>query len=107
MLGDVRDVVLIVTGIVWTIIFLVILAVTLVISYLTHKYLGIAHEFLTERVPPALSEVQSYADAVRLQTAALPGSGSTLPPGQGMPHFDVRLPFFRRRRTWWQRLLPH
>ncbi len=106
MLGDVRDVVLIVAGIVWSLVFLVILAITLVILYLVQKYLGVAHDFLNEKVPTALGEVQNWAELARAQTAALPGSGSARPEGVASPHVDIRLPFFRRRRPWWQRLLP-
>lgn len=108
MLGDVRDIVLIVAGIIWALIFLVFLVVTLAIAYLARKYLGVAHDFLRLQVPAAISEVQLYADVVKFKTAELPGSGSRLPLGQRMPHVEFpRLPFFRRRRPWWERILPH
>jgi hypothetical protein len=106
MLSDVRDVVLIVAGIVWSLVFLVILVVTLVIAMFVHKSLGLTHDCLTPRVPPALGEVQNWVEAVRLQTASLPGSGSERPEDHAGRHVEIRLPFFRRRRRWWRNLLP-
>jgi hypothetical protein len=97
--------VLVVVGIVWSLVFLVLLFITLATAYFIRKYLGMAHQFLSRRVPVGIAEVQLYADAVRYKTAELPGSGSRLPPGQRMPHIEIALPFLRRRRPWWQRML--
>jgi hypothetical protein len=105
-MDDVRDVVLIVTGIVWSLVFLVLLAVTLVIAYVANKYLGVAHDFLVQRVPPALGEARDWAEAVRTQTASLPGSGSERSEGHPARRVEIRLPFRRRRRHWWQHVLP-
>jgi hypothetical protein len=108
VIENVRDVVLIVVGIVWGLIFLAITAVTLVVFFLLKKYLGIGQDFLRDRVGPMLEQVQERAEEVRQRTAALPRYDAPVAPrirDKGAP-FHVRLPFFRRRKPWWQKVLP-
>src|SRR6266540_4285697 len=104
-----RDTVVVVAGIVWSIIFLALLGVTVVIYALASRYLGKARWFLHERVRPLFADVQARAEDIRVRTASLPGQPR--PPGvltvtSGTRRAAPAFPFFRRRRKWWQRLLP-
>jgi hypothetical protein len=107
-IGQVRDWVLIVTGIIWAILFLAILLVTLVIYYLLHKYLRIGRDFLHVRAREFLDQVEDKAEIVRQRTAMLPRYNAPVPPEvpeRARRSLGFRLPF-RRRRRWWQRVLP-
>jgi hypothetical protein len=106
-IGQIRDWVLIVAGILWTIVFLIVLIITLVVYYFTHKYLGVARDFLHIRVREFLGEVQDRAELVRQQTAALPRYGAPVAPRvteRAQRPLSLRLPF-RRRRPWWRKVL--
>jgi hypothetical protein len=106
--GQVRDWVLIVTGVVWAIIFLVILLVTVTIYYFVHKYMAIGRGYLHVQVREFLGQVQDQAELVRQQTAALPRYEGAVAPEvseRARRPMRLRLPF-RRKRHWWEKVLP-
>lgn len=107
-MDNVRDIVLIVTGIVWSIVFLAVLVVVLVVFAFARKYLNAAHGFLDDRARAFLGDVLVRVEAVNQRTAQL--AGHPLPPGipvvrPAPPSLGLRLPFLRRRKPWWQKLL--
>lgn len=118
VLQDVRDWVVIISGIIWGLLYLGILAAVLLIFYFVRKYLNKAHELIRQKVQPLVGVVQDRAEQARLKTLTLPGQPpipgaesvvSTLPIGAslrtGLPHLP-RLPFLKRRRPWYRRILP-
>lgn len=115
VLQDVRDWVVIVTGIIWALLYLGIFAAVAVVFVLARKYLNKAHELMHKKVQPMMGKVQDKAELVRLKTLTLPGQPpipgsesvvSTLPIGASLRPILPRLPFFRRRRPWYKRILP-
>jgi hypothetical protein len=103
---DARDIVLIVTGLVWTVVFLVLFIITVVVAYFIRRYMRVAHDFLTHQVPGAIGEVHAYAELARSGTASLPGARSRIAPEERLAHVALQLPHLRRRKRWWQRVLP-
>jgi hypothetical protein len=103
---DAADFVVIITGLVWTVVFLVLFIITVVAAYFIRRYMRIAHRFLTHEVPGAIGEVHAYAEVARVATASLPGAPTRISPEERMAHVALQLPNFRRRRRWWQRVLP-
>jgi len=115
VLQDVRDWVLIVTGIIWALLYLGILAAVLVVYVLARKYLNQAHQMMQRKVKPLIGTAQDRAELVRLKTLTLPGQPpipgaqsvvSTLPIGASLRPLLPRLPFLRRKRPWYRRILP-
>ena len=105
---QVRDVVVIVTGIVWSIVWLALLAVVLVVFALERKYLKAARRFLQENVREVLDGLQVQADALQNRTAGLPGRREQASASRAAPAasgLGFSFPFLRRRRPWWHRLL--
>jgi hypothetical protein len=114
-LGSIRDWVLIVVGIVYSFVFLTFLIITLVLGHFMSDYLGKGHEAMTGRVRPLVDHLQEQAEQLRLRTLtlpgqpALPGSESvraSLPTTSNLRPLSLRMPSFRRRKPWWQRMLP-
>jgi hypothetical protein len=105
-LNDARDIVLIVTSLVWTVVFLVLFIITVVVAYFIRRYMRMAHEFLTHQVPGALGEVHAYTEIANVATSSLPGARTRLSPAERMSHVALHMPRLRRRRPWWQRMMP-
>jgi hypothetical protein len=115
VLQDVRDWVVIITGIIWALLYLGIFAVAVVVFTLANKYLNKAHALMAKKVRPMVGSVQDRAEQVRLKTLTLPGQPpipgaesvvSTLPISTSLRPLLPRLPFLRRKRPWYQRMLP-
>jgi hypothetical protein len=108
-IDEIRDIVLVLTGIVWSIVFLLILIVTLVVFYFSRKYLNVARDKLDEDARPLLGQVQVAAESLRERTAALPhyAVATEIIPArrEDLPPLKLSLPFFRKRKPWYQRLL--
>jgi hypothetical protein len=107
-MAETRDIVLIVTGIVWSLVWVAILAVSLAIFVVARKGLNSAQDFMRTRATPFVLRVQVLAEDARGKTAQfagrpLPEGFSVVRPATAGRGFS--LPRFRRRRTWWQRLL--
>ena len=108
MIETILDIVLIVAGILWALVFLALLLVTFVVGFLLRKYLGEAHRFLDEQVRPTLFQIQDVVEALRLRTASLPqpGGGARIRhPERLSAPLKLSLPFLRRRKPWYTRLL--
>jgi hypothetical protein len=103
VLSDAASFVLIVTGLVWTVVFLVLFIITVVVAYFIRKYMRIAHGFLAHEMPGLIGEVHAYAEMGRMATASLPGAHKRIPLEDRMAHVALHMPQLRRRRHWWQR----
>jgi hypothetical protein len=107
-MGTLLDVVLIVAGIIWSLIFLVVLVLVLVVFVLTRRYLRVAHLYLANDLPPLIAAVQAHVDGLSARTSQFAGRApATHPPVARATDSPRRfsLPFLRRRRPWWQRLI--
>jgi hypothetical protein len=115
VIQDIRDVVLIVVAIVWSFVYLGILAVTAVAGVLLVRYLGKAQELIEQQGGPLLDTVQGAIESARARTASLPhyGAGEGVEPERATTPYAIRrssqlklsLPFFRRKKPWYERLL--
>jgi hypothetical protein len=104
----IRDIVVVVAGIIWSIVFVAILAVVLVVLALLRRYAALAHRFLSETARGYVDAVRQQAEVLAARTARLPGRpalASVQRPGADLRMPEFRLPFFRRRRPWWRRLI--
>lgn len=104
-IGDVRDFVLVVWGIISILLTLVLLVLAAAILYFGRKGMKFVHRQLPERVQPALKRANDIAQKVQDRTARLPGApGAT--GGVGELVGAVRSaresgpPFRSRRKTW-------
>src|SRR5579875_3082935 len=113
---DIRDIVIIIVGIVWSIVYLGILAVVAVAGVLITRYMGKAQALLDEQGRSLLLSAQNTADSVRDRTAALPhyelGTEAARQAqirrprtARGAGQLKLSFPFFRRKKPWYQRLL--
>jgi hypothetical protein len=107
-MGTLLDVVLIVAGILWSLIFLAILVLVLVVFVLTRRYLRAAHMYLANDLPAVIAMVQAQVDGLSVRTSQFAGRAPAAhPPVARATSSPLRfsLPFLRRRRPWWQRLI--
>jgi xanthosine utilization system XapX-like protein len=114
VIQNIRDIILIIVGIVWSIIYLGIFAVTAIAGVLVVRYLGRAQQLIEEQGRPLLDSARWAVDSARARTASLPHyAGAEGAPREEVPPRAVRpqtqlklsLPFFRRKKPWYQRLL--
>jgi len=107
-MGTVLDLVLIVAGIVWSAIFLVLLIGVVIVFVIARHYLSAAHAFLRGDAQALLANLNAQVEAASARTSWFAGRAPRpdVPrtrPAPSLPSF--RIPFFRRRQPWWQRLL--
>lgn len=105
---NVLDVVLIVAGIVWSAIFLVLLVGVVVVFAVARRYLSAAHAYLRGDAQALLTNLNAQVNAVNARTSWFAGRAPRpdVPRAQSAPSLPrLRIPFLRRRRPWWQRLL--
>lgn len=105
---NIRDIVVVVAGIIWSLVFLVILIAVLIVFALVRNYLNAAHGFLRGRVRTLLDGIYGRIEALNTRTGQLSSrppltpapTGGVLPPG-----LSFRIPFPWRRKPWWERVL--
>ncbi len=114
---DIRDIVLIILGIVWSLVYLGVLAVAVVAGVLLVRYLGKAQALIEQQGGALLDQVQMTVEGMRGRTAALPHYGAGEEGDRRRPieaprvprpqqvGLKLSLPFFRRKKPWYQRLL--
>jgi hypothetical protein len=95
----VRDVVVVVAGIVWLVVALALAVVFGVAWWLSRRAFRAADEAFPERIRPALAAAHAQLAALRDRTSRLPGN-MPVPEGLAEPARPRRLrwPFRRRRR---------
>ena len=104
----VLDIVLIVAGILWSLVFLAILVAVLAVLWLARRYLSAADRYLRTDAAAFLGGIQQQVDVVTAQTSRFAGRTSPrVAPRTRLaaPRPAFSLPFLRRRRPWWRRLL--
>lgn len=114
-LQSIRDWVLIVVGILYSLIFFALWIAVFVLGHLINSYLGKGHDLMIQRVRPFVSDLHAQAENLRLRTLTLPGQpplpGSesiraTLPATRSLRPLSLKIPFLGRRKSWWRRMLP-
>jgi hypothetical protein len=116
---NIRDIVLIIVGIVWSLITLTVLAVTAVAGVLLVRYLGKAQALIEGQGGALVGSLQTAVEGVRERTASLPhydtgsreaGRRRIVTPREPRQRevkltIDLPLPFLRRKKPWYQRLI--
>src|SRR5437588_12777563 len=76
--ADVRDLVVVIAGVIWIILLLIRLAIAAGTLYIGRKLVRLGQRQVDQRVQPALEKALSISQSVRDRTARFPGApGST------------------------------
>jgi hypothetical protein len=116
VIENIRDIVIIIVAIAWSLVYLGLLAVTAVAGVLLTRYLGKARDLVDQQGRAIVGNVQAVATTASERTASLPhyGAGHEGQDGAGLPaprfprapsQLNLSIPFFRRRKPWYERLL--
>jgi len=109
VLGDVRDLVIVICGVIAILLALVALILVSAIFYFGRKGMSAVHGQFHRHVEPAVDRISKYATRVESVTANLPGApGATGGIGEFIGALrgaketidDAKPPFRSRRRVW-------